>query len=65
MKTQSRIRLIRRSLGWTQEKLAKRLQVSRETVGRWESGQPPIVAELALEYISEAKRRAEEKPGNI
>jgi len=57
--------LWRLALGITQETLAKRLGVTRQTVSNWERGEVPSVALLAMQTIertlaSPEKVRAEE-----
>ena len=57
--------LWRLALGVTQEALAKRLGVTRQTVSNWERGAVPSVALLAMQTIertiaSPEKTRAEE-----
>jgi transcriptional regulator with XRE-family HTH domain len=55
----------RLALGITQETLAKRLGVTRQTISNWERGEVPSVALLAMQTIerslaSPEKTRAEE-----
>jgi transcriptional regulator with XRE-family HTH domain len=57
--------LWRLALGITQETLARRLGVTRQTISNWERGEVPSVALLAMETIertlaSPEKVRAEE-----
>lgn len=57
--------LWRLALGITQEALARRLGVTRQTVSNWERGEVPSVALLAMQTIertlaSPEKTRAEE-----
>ena len=49
----ARLREIRKSLGWTQVRLATALGVRRNTLARWERGDPvpSRVVVLAAEYI--------------
>jgi transcriptional regulator with XRE-family HTH domain len=57
--------LWRLALGITQETLARRLGVTRQTISNWERGEVPSVAMLAMQTIertlaSPEKVRAEE-----
>ena len=57
--------LWRLALGITQQALAERLGVTRQTVSNWERGQVPSVAVLAMQTLertiaSPEKTRAEE-----
>ena len=57
--------LWRLALGVTQQALAERLGVTRQTVSNWERGQVPSVAVLAMQTLertiaSPEKTRAEE-----
>ena len=63
------LKSLRRSLRISQATLAKRLGVTRRTVGTWERSTPPRVALLAMETLSRSisspeKTKAEES-GNI
>lgn len=62
----SSLRNRRKQHGLTIDKLAQAFGITPRTVYRWEAGQAPRIAHLALDgLISQAKRQAEEKPGNI
>jgi DNA-binding transcriptional regulator YiaG len=55
------LRIIRLRIGLTQQTLADRLDVDRETVNAWENGRRtiPTMAELAMRYLSlEARGRS-------
>lgn len=39
MNLQEKLLLLRRQNGYSQERLADKLMVSRQTIGKWESGQ--------------------------
>ena len=47
------LRRIREGMGWTQEQLAKRLDIHRLTISRWEHDHVPIprTVEMVLENI--------------
>ncbi len=47
------LRRIREGMGWTQEQLAKRLDIHRLTISRWEQDHVPIprTVEMVLEKI--------------
>jgi len=54
--TENELKLIRKALGWTQEKLASRLGVDRKTVVRNEqrdNSELPETMRLAARYINE------------
>ena len=56
----------RKKHGLTIDKLAAAFGIAPRTLYRWEAGQAPRIAHLALDgMISKEKRKAEEKPGNI
>ncbi len=48
------VRLMRRKLGWSQERLARELGVSFSTISRWERGhgQPSPMAERLLRELT-------------
>lgn len=66
--TPAALKRIRRELGLTQEELAARLGVQRETVGRWETGVRGIaepIARLVRRIAAEARgteKRKGERP---
>ena len=49
----------RKGLKWTQEKLAKRLDISRMNIIRYESGESPVPKsiEMALKLIEAEERK--------
>ena len=57
----TRLRAIRKQLGWTQARFAEALGVRPNTIARWERGDlvPPLVAELAAEYIVLKQQKGE------
>lgn len=58
MMDKSAFRRKRKRLGLTQEQLAKRLELSRVTIARYETGVIPIprILEMALELLALEKR---------
>ena len=49
MKLGERIAVCRKKMGWSQEALAEKLSVSRQTVSRWETGEAlPDVEKVVL-----------------
>ncbi|TDW65393.1 helix-turn-helix protein [Novosphingobium sp. PhB55] len=52
---------IRNGIGWTQQRLAEELNVSREYVGLMERGMAAIErrTELALRYVASSQARAD------
>ena len=44
-----------KELGITQKELAERLEVPQPTMARWQSGEIPKMAKLALELLTENK----------
>ncbi len=62
--TPAALKRIRRELGLTQEELAARLGVQRETVARWETGVRRIaepIARLVRRIAAEARGTAKRK----
>lgn len=57
------MRIARLRLGWTQAELARRIGVSRRTIGRWEMGETPLPLMLAsyLEQARQEMRKLEEE----
>jgi transcriptional regulator with XRE-family HTH domain len=56
--TKQEFRRLRKSIGYTQEILAKEMGLFIRTISRWETGEVaiPKVAELALMYIVEKSK---------
>ena len=57
MKLSEKIMILRKQKGWSQEELAEKLEVSRQAVSKWESGQasPAIEKEYDVDATEEAK----------
>jgi transcriptional regulator with XRE-family HTH domain len=55
--TGSELRTRRQALGWTQQALAERLGVPRNTIARWERGELRIEHERLLDLALEALER--------
>lgn len=53
--TGDQFRKLRESIGYTQAKLSKEIDVTIRSLTRWETGETaiPKIAELALKYIAE------------
>lgn len=53
MKLQDKLQLLRKKNGYSQEQLADRLSVSRQTIGKWENGQavPELSGLIALSEL--------------
>lgn len=49
------MRDLRVQLDWSQERLARELEVSAKTVSRWENGSPPKAVLLYLNEIQNKK----------
>lgn len=49
------MRIARLRLGWTQAELARRIGVSRRTIGRWEMGKTPLPLMLAS-YLEQSRQ---------
>lgn len=60
------LKLFRARLGFTQQKLARELGVSRVSVVRWETGtyKVPYIVKLALQYL-EYKLFGRENPSTL
>jgi len=57
-------RKIRESIGYSQARLAKKMDITIRTITRWETGEVPIpkTVELALEHIAlKAKRNGRKR----
>jgi len=61
--TPEQIRLVRNKLKLTQTEFSKLLQVSRETIARWENGdqQPHLVFQSAIKGLQQRPRGAKVK----
>ena len=57
--TKQEFRRLRKSIGYSQARLAKEMDLFIRTISRWETGEiaVPKVAALALKYIVAAKRK--------
>ncbi len=57
--TGKQFKKLRESIGYTQAKLAKELDLYIRTVSRWETGELPVpkVAELSLRFIADRARK--------
>jgi len=55
----SDLKRIRLRLGWTQEKMAQRLDISRNSIGRYETGRRRIerVLEIAVRCLASHQSR--------
>ena len=55
MKLSEKIMILRKQKGWSQEELAEKLEVSRQAVSKWESGQasPDIEKILKISQLFE------------
>lgn len=49
------LREMRAQLDWSQERLARELEVSAKTIARWEKGNPPKVVLMFLETQLKSK----------
>ena len=49
-----KIIMLRKKYGWSQEELAERLDISRQSVSKWESGETGSTAERELESAVES-----------
>lgn len=58
METRDRIKRLRERLGYTQEKMARELNVSLVTVARWELGSSEP-SPLAIEKIEKLERKSD------
>ena len=61
--TGDEFRKLRESVGYTQAKLSKEIDVAIRSLTRWETGETPIpkIAELALRYVAEKNRERKKR----
>ena len=63
MNLSEKIMLLRKKQGWSQEELANRLNISRQSISKWESGQSqPDIDKIIL--LSQLSNRITKKDGS-
>ena len=65
MNLSEKIMMLRKKEGWSQEELANHLQISRQAVSKWESGQSIIQLSQLFQVTTDYLLLDQENEGNI